>query len=229
MTLKDSLLANFETAEESEAESRGFLSEPIRFIDWLDGETSKHVVLFHEDPMYAFKLESRFIRNGLQRGEFCAYATVHNPDAVEVSLQQEQIECGEYKRKNLLAILKIDDPRSSPGGLEMGFQNINKDLFRKMKSPFRMVVDSRVFEVNTGEYLRENAEAERMVQDSFDGHLTYPEHVLLHNLKGKLLCSYSIRNMVPLKHGQWFFDQMRFHHGAIFAPKRSIGLAFMIR
>lgn len=46
-------------------------SPPIKFIDNLNGP--KHIVQFYEDSEYAKIVKFRFIKNGLEKKQFCIY------------------------------------------------------------------------------------------------------------------------------------------------------------
>ena len=44
-------------------------NDPLRFIDSL--KSKKHIVLYYENKEFGKKIQYRFIRNGLLKGENC--------------------------------------------------------------------------------------------------------------------------------------------------------------
>jgi hypothetical protein len=56
-------------------EDNSYYYNPVKFIDAL--KNHKHIVLLYEDREMAKKIEYRFIKNGLGKGQHCIYTTTH--------------------------------------------------------------------------------------------------------------------------------------------------------
>ncbi|HEY6536681.1 MAG TPA: hypothetical protein VIY08_12915, partial [Candidatus Nitrosocosmicus sp.] len=57
----------------SENKSTNPYQDPTRFIDSV--QNNRHIVFCFENPIFGKKIQFRFIRNGLIKGESCIYTT----------------------------------------------------------------------------------------------------------------------------------------------------------
>ncbi len=77
---------------------------PIKFVDSLDSK--KHIALFYEEPEYARMIEFRFIKNGLENGEQCVYATEEDSGSIVLEMLSYGIplECFQNKKLRIYQI-----------------------------------------------------------------------------------------------------------------------------
>lgn len=87
---------------------------PTKFIDSLS--TRKHIILFYDEIEEAQKIEFRFIKNGLPRGEHCIYATDEDPKLVIDKMTNYGIAVDDFKKKNLLHVYRLNNPFDYPDG-----------------------------------------------------------------------------------------------------------------
>ena len=101
-------------------------NSPLRFVDTLGDHTcNKHILLLYEDAEYGRKVQFRFIKNGLLKGEHCIFSTPE--DNIEFIKNEMTDKYGidvEYftKKKNLLHIYKITNPMNNQEGELKGCQ-----------------------------------------------------------------------------------------------------------
>ena len=87
--------------------------DPLKFIDTLD--SSKHIVLYYENPKAGKKIQFRFIRNGFLKGENCIYTTHENDtNLIEFEMVNDSIDVEDYNKRGLLKIFKIPDIMKHP-------------------------------------------------------------------------------------------------------------------
>ena len=194
-------------------------NSPLRFVDSLcDHTCNKHILLLYEDAEYGRKIQFRFIKNGLLKGEHCIFSTPE--DNIEFIKNEMTDNYGidvEYftKKKNLLHLYKITNPMNNQEGELKGFQEIMNTILADSKPPFRVVARG-IPEVLTQEQILANINIERTYHTSF------------HNFPGYLMCPYPVDKMERKKHGKWLIDILQYHHAAIFAPKLGQGIGFNI-
>ncbi len=81
-------------------------NDPFAFIDAID--RNKHVVLFYKNPKYSTKIQFRFIRNGLLKGENCIYTTHDNDiSSIENEMKNNDINVVEYNKKGSVHLRTI--------------------------------------------------------------------------------------------------------------------------
>ena len=76
---------------------------PTKFIDSLSAR--KHIVLFYEEVEEAQKIEFRFIKNGLSKGEHCVYAMDEEPKLVIDKMASYGIVVDDFKKKKSFACI----------------------------------------------------------------------------------------------------------------------------
>lgn len=102
------------------------------FIDNLDTEAFKHVVLFYEEPEYARLVQIRFLSNGLKRGELCIYFASDDEDLqlMQTDMQQCGVDVANYARRGLLQ-LHMRPPRIE-----------NRGSHKAAREEYRKVIES---------------------------------------------------------------------------------------
>ncbi len=187
--------------------------DPLLFIDGLDNY--KHIVLYYENPKFGKKIQFRFIKNGLLKGENCIYTT-HNDDIalIENEMINNDIDVKAFNKKGLLKIFKIEDIMDHPDGLLKGAREIIDGMFSSLKQPFRLV--ERMFdELYTEEQIEANLTLEQVCHSNFD------------KFNGILLCPYDISNNPINTRGKWVETILDNHHSAIFVTDTAgEGIAF---
>jgi hypothetical protein len=188
-------------------------NQALAFVDSL--ETGVHSAIFYEEPEYAHMLEYRYTKIGLMNGETCVYTT-HEKDEVEIiqnGMADFGIDVDYFKKKNLLHIMHITDPRQDREGLLQGVENLRKDIMDRSKTPLRLV--SRFIKsVDDEDGKVANMFVERTIHSAFEKY------------NGSFMCPYPVSDIKSAIEGRWMQNHLRNHHAAIFVFKGGKGLAF---
>jgi hypothetical protein len=177
--------------------------DPVRFIDTLDD--SKHIVLYYENPKFGKKIQFRFIRNGLIKGENCIYTTYEdNIDLIEFEMINDSINVEDYSKRGLLKIVKIPDFMEHPEGVLKGASTVLDTMFYELMGPFRLVV-RMIDKLNTKEQIKANLDLEQYYHSKFE------------RVNGLVLCSYDVSKNPCDTNGEWVETILENHHSAIFA------------
>jgi len=189
---------------------------PLKFLDAIDDY--KHIVLFYEEPRYGRMIQFHFIKTGLLKGQRCIYTTHKDTDIllIENEMTNSGIDVDDFKKKNLLAIRQIPDPRNYREGSVFGYDNIVKGILADLKHPSNFRIVSRAIP---------EVKNEDQIVDELDVERTY--HSTFASYGGSLLCSYPVEEIEPKKRGKWIAELLKNHHAAIFIPKsEGNGIAF---
>ncbi|MDQ6722893.1 MAG: MEDS domain-containing protein [Thermoproteota archaeon] len=156
---------------------------------------------------YGQRIQFRFIRNGLLKGENCIYIT-HNDDIelIENEMKNNDIDVEGFNKKGLLNIYKIPDIMKHPKGLIGGAEEIISKMFYGLEPPFRLVA-RMIDEINTKEQIEANLALEQAYHSKF------------HRFNGLLLCPYDVSNNPLNTHGKWVETILENHHSAIFVTE----------
>jgi len=180
---------------------------PFRFIDSL--EHKQHILLFYEEPEYARLMEFRFIKNGLQRGERCIYATEEDSAFIVLKLLSYGIPLY-YFQTGKLRVIQI---RNECQGREQMLKKCKKDMdaiLYGLVPPYRIV--SRIVpDVNTIEGMSVELELEKETQNCFE------------SLGGSLMCPYNISKIESQKRSRWLEELRGSHHITIYLPAEGHG------
>jgi hypothetical protein len=167
---------------------------PLKFIDAVNDH--KHIVLFYEDRVAAKKIEYRYIKNGLSKGQHCIYTThADGNNNNNISFIENQmsniagIDVEGFKKRNLLHIYKISNPMHNKEGVLKGVEDIMSTILADSKPPFR-IVSRLIPEIITEEQIAANIKIES----------TY--HSTFHKFPGILLCPYPVNKIEPSRRGQ---------------------------
>ncbi len=81
-----------------ERENDPLYTDPFIFVDTLEG--SKHIVMFYKNQDFGQKIQFRFIRNGLLKGENCIF-TIYSDDValIENDMIDNNIDVEEFDKK----------------------------------------------------------------------------------------------------------------------------------
>lgn len=183
----------------------------LKFVDDLGDHT--HTAIFYENSEYARPVVYRYIKVGLLKGDTCVYTT-HEDDAdsIEKEMDDFGIDVQHFKKKGMLIVLKIKDPREHPEGLVTGIEHLRQQLWREPDSSFR-IVTRFIRKVENDEEKEANMFVERTVHAAFD---KFPHSVM---------CPYPVEDIKSIIGGKWMQNHLRHHHAAFFVFKNGKGLA----
>ncbi len=187
--------------------------EPLKFIDILD--TNKQIVLYYENEEFSRKIQYRFIRNGLKKGDTCIYTTHDdNISLIEDDMKNNGIEVEVNTKRGLLKIFKIPNIMEYPEGILRSAQEVIDKMLSDLQTPFRLVM--RIIDkVNTIEQIEANLTLEQKYHTNFD------------KFNGLLLCSYDVSKNAVNTSGKWVEIILENHHSTIFASgTEEEGIAF---
>jgi hypothetical protein len=187
--------------------------DPLKFIDTLSGK--KHIVFYYENYNFGKKIQYRFIRNGLVKGESCIFAT-HNNDIDQIKFEMTNyfINVEDYTERGLLKIFKIPDVMKHPKGVISGGKEILDKMFSGMNFHFRAVV-RMINKLNTKEEIRANLALEQYY------------HSNIEKFDGLMLCPYDVSHNPIDTNGKWVKTILENHHSAIFVTDAiEEGIAF---
>ncbi len=190
--------------------------DPLRFIDALD--CSKHIVLYYENPKVGKKIQFRFIRNGLLKGETCIFTTHDDDiDLIEFEMVNDRINVEDYNNRGLLKIFKIPDIMKHPEGVLKGAEESIEKMFSGLIPPFRIVV-RMIDKVNTKEQIEASLTLEQYYHSKFD------------TFNGLVLCPYDVSHNPTNTNGKWVESILENHHSAIFVTGTTVeGIVFDIQ
>jgi hypothetical protein len=181
---------------------------PLKFLDTIDDY--KHIVLFYEEPESGRMIQFRFIKNGLLKGQHSIYTTHEDTDIslIENEMTNSGIDVEGSKKKNLLQIRQIPDPRNYQEGSVIGYDNIVKGILADLKqhSIFRMV-SRAIPEVKNEEQIVDELDVERSDHSSFG------------SFGGSLLCSYLVEGIESRKRGKWIAELLQKPSYCSLSPK----------
>lgn|SRR5487761_304269 len=182
-------------------------NSPFHFVDTLG--KGKHVALFYEYDEYARMLQSRYLLNGLTKGERSVYFLPKWKQHEVETIKQQLTECGldadSYVRKGLFQISTL--PKS-------------------LKDPQKMM-NQIMARYGPGCNIVMHPASELKTEEQLNAHMTFENglHKIFGNLSCTILCNYYIGASDPKKHSKWMQSMLQSHNAAIFAPSGK-GIAF---
>jgi len=185
---------------------------PTQFIEKLDDR--KHIAIFYDDYDYARNIEFQFIKNGLEKGEHCIYATEEDPGFIILSMINHGIAVKNYLKNKLLHVYQILDAKK--GRLVQSARDNLVRILADSKPPFRLV--SRIVsDVSTAQGIS----AELKLEDEF--------HKSFCDFKGTVICPYDITKIENNKTDKTVLRLFERHHAVIYALKSRQGGVFYLR
>src|SRR5215510_8286234 len=79
---------------------------PLKFLDQMEG--NNHIVLLYQSEKHAFLIITRYLLNGLKKGDSCIFFAPDSPETIEQRLEEEGIDVDFYKDKDSLRIHPIE-------------------------------------------------------------------------------------------------------------------------
>lgn len=183
---------------------------PFKYVDSL--EPKQHIALFYEESEYARLIEFRFIKHGLENGEYCVYATEEDSGSIILKMLNYGIPLRYFQSRRL----KVYQIHRTCGGRDEIMKKCKKDvemILSDLPSPFRIV--SRIVpDVSTTDGMSVELELECTTHGRFE------------DFGGSLICPYDISGMENSKRKQWMEELRASHHAVIYAPKFGEGGVF---
>jgi two-component system, chemotaxis family, sensor kinase Cph1 len=175
--------------------------DPLEFIDTLDN--SKHIVLYYENEDFGKKIQYRFIKNGLKKGENCIYIIHEDNDSlIKNEMCIHGIDADNYIERGLLKIFKMPDFMEHSNGIFKGAEEVFKRILSDLRPPFRLV-GSVIYELITEEQIEANLALEHLWQSEFD------------KFDGMILCPYDVKKSPTGTQGKWVEIILENHHSVI--------------
>lgn len=186
-----------------EAEKTSY--RPFKFLDRLEG--NNHILVLYDDSKYADLIITRYLFNGLKKGESCIFFTSDNPETVRIKLSTEGID------PDSLRIFQIPrDFGSEPDPLSI-IKTIRKEATVGMKPPYRFV-GRTITDRETIEGMKFGLLVEKTGNDHFQ------------ELDCSQMCYYNISGIEQSMRDEWIKGLLRNHHHVIYASKPDRAVAF---
>jgi len=185
---------------------------PIKLLDKMEGKN--HIVLlYYNEKKYADLVITRYLLNGLQRGESCIFFTSDKPEISEGRLFAKGIDVDSYKGTNSLRIFCIE--RSGANRLDVldTLKSIREEATRGMKPPYRFV-GRRIRDTGTIEGMNLGLVVEKTGHDHFE------------EFDNSQLCYYDISEIEQSKRDEWISGLLKTHHYVIYASEPDKAVAF---
>jgi hypothetical protein len=187
---------------------------PIKFLDRM--ERNNHIVLLYDNEEYANLVISRYLLNGLQKGESCIFFTADKPEIIEERLSAEGIDVDSYKQTNSLRIFRIErsdadkfDKFDALGTLK----HIREEATKGMKPPYRFV-GRTIMDTGSKEGMKLGLVVEKTGHEHFE------------EFDNSQLCYYNISGIEQSKRNEWISELLKNHHHVIYASEPDRAVAF---
>jgi hypothetical protein len=177
-----------------------------------------HLFLMYDEFERGTELEARLLMEGLQKGERCLYVTHMDVDVAERTLSGKGLPIEEPKAKNLIKILRIDDPFQDDRGWTAAVGGIIEEIMSN--GPDRIVSWRWIRDLADDPQMAANRLIERHVNAAVRGEPVDATFEPLRNFGGLFVCSYSVSNIVPKALTfEWFTNHLANHDVTVFAAR----------
>jgi hypothetical protein len=185
---------------------------PLKFLDRMEG--NNHVVLLYDNEEYADLVISRYLLNGLQKGESCIFFTADKPETIEERLSAEGIDVDSYKQTNSLRIFRIERSDANNKLDALGtLKRIREEATKGMKPPYRFV-GRTIMDTGSKEGMKLGLVVEKTGQEHFE------------EFDNSQLCYYDISRIEQSKRDEWIRELLKSHHHVIYASEPDRAVAF---
>lgn len=183
----------------------------LEYVDNL--QSPHHSMLLYENPQYAQIVKSRYVENGLKKGEHSICITHDDVKYIERELVSNGLDVDYFKRKNLLHIYQIGNIMEHKDGLKKGFEELFKTITAQAKPPYRFI--GRVIpDIST----RKGIIAQLELEHFFHSHFAdYQAHVI---------CTYNVKDIEKNQRSVWLGQLCENHHNLIYAVEPESAVAF---
>lgn len=184
---------------------------PIKFLDRM--ERNNHIVLLYDNEEYADLVISRYLLNGLQKGESCIFFTADKPEIIEERLSAEGIDVDSYKQTNSLRIFRIERSDSDEFDALGTLKHIREEATKGMKPPYRFV-GRTIMDTGSKEGMKLGLVVEKTGHEHFE------------EFDNSQLCYYNISGIEQSKRNEWISELLKNHHHVIYASEPDRAVAF---
>ena len=175
----------------------------MKFINSL--EEKKHLMLFYEDPESAKLIEFLFIKQGLDSGESCIYATGEDSGSIVLSLLRYGIPLESFLTKKI-QVFHIPSISGTSEEILLHCKKQITKMLADLKKPFR-IVSRIVSDVSTEQGIMAELEIEKCVHGCFK------------EFGGSIMCPYDISLIEKKNRMEWVQSLYSQHHAVIYLPK----------
>lgn len=176
---------------------------PMEFISSL--KEKKHLMLFYEDPESAKLLEFLFLKQGLDSGETCIYATSEDSGSIILSLLRYGIPPESFFTKKI-QVFHIPPVSGTSEEIVLQCKKQITKMLSDLKKPFR-IVSRIVADVSTEQGIIAELEIEKCVHGCFE------------DFGGSIMCPYDISTIEKKNRLEWVQSLYSQHHAVIYLPK----------
>lgn len=184
---------------------------PIKFLDKM--ERNNHIVLLYDNEEYADLVISRYLLNGLQKGESCIFFTADKPEIIEERLSAEGIDVDSYKQTNSLRIFRIERSDADKFDALGTLKHIREEATKGMKPPYRFV-GRTIMDTGSKEGMKLGLVVEKTGHEHFE------------EFDNSQLCYYDISGIEQSKRNEWISELLKNHHHVIYASEPDRAVAF---
>lgn len=184
---------------------------PIKFLDRM--ERNNHIVLLYDNEEYADLVISRYLLNGLQKGESCIFFTADKPEIIEERLSAEGIDVDSYKQTNSLRIFHIERSDADKFDALGTLKHIREEATKGMKPPYRFV-GRTIMDTGSKEGMKLGLVVEKTGHEHFE------------EFDNSQLCYYDISGIEQSKRNEWISELLKNHHHVIYASEPDRAVAF---
>lgn len=184
---------------------------PIKFLDRM--ERNNHIVLLYDNKEYADLVISRYLLNGLQKGESCIFFTADKPEIIEERLSAEGIDVDSYKQTNSLRIFRIERSDADKFDALRTLKHIREEATKGMKPPYRFV-GRTIMDTGSKEGMKLGLVVEKTGHEHFE------------EFDNSQLCYYNISGIEQSKRNEWISELLKNHHHVIYASEPDRAVAF---
>jgi hypothetical protein len=184
---------------------------PIKFLDRM--ERNNRIVLLYDNEEYADLVISRYLLNGLQKGESCIFFTADKSEIIEERLSAEGIDVDSYKQTNSLRIFRIERSDADKFDALGTLKHIREEATKGMKPPYRFV-GRTIMDTGTKEGMKLGLVVEKTGHEHFE------------EFDNSQLCYYNISGIEQSKRNEWISELLKNHHHVIYASEPDRAVAF---
>lgn len=184
---------------------------PIKFLDRM--ERNNHIVLLYDNEEYADLVISRYLLNGLQKGESCIFFTADKPEIIEERLSAEGIDVDSYKQTNSLRIFRTERSDADKFDALGTLKHIREEATKGMKPPYRFV-GRTIMDTGSKEGMKLGLVVEKTGHEHFE------------EFDNSQLCYYNISGIEQSKRDEWISELLKSHHHVIYASEPDRAVAF---
>lgn len=184
---------------------------PIKFLDRM--ERNNHIVLLYDNEEYADLVISRYLLNGLQKGESCIFFTADKPEIIEERLSAEGIDVNSYKQTNSLRIFRFERSDADEFDALGTLKHVREEATKGMKPPYRFV-GRTIMDTGSKEGMKLGLVVEKTGHEHFE------------EFDNSQLCYYNISGIEQSKRNEWISELLKNHHHVIYASEPDRAVAF---